>query len=111
MMTLLHGAGVRLGLVTDGERWMLVDAPKDGTTGLISWYAELWLDEPLTLRALRTLLNVRRFFGVPDEETIEALLADSADEQGEVTDRLGTQVRSAVEVLIQAIDVAWPNFR
>src|SRR5579885_3618341 len=32
MMELLHGAGCRLGLATNGERWMLVDAPREGTT-------------------------------------------------------------------------------
>jgi hypothetical protein len=106
MMTLLHATGVQLGLVTDGERWMLVHAPKGETTGFLSWYAELWLDEPLTLRAFRTLLNVRRFFGVPDDQTVEALLAESSSDQQEVTDQLGLQVRSAVEVLIQAIDLA-----
>jgi hypothetical protein len=106
MMTLLHATDVRLGLVTNGERWMLVDAPKDETTGFISWYAELWLDEPLTLRAFRTLLNVRRFFAVSDEETIEALLAESSSNQQDVTEQLGLQMRLAVEVLIQAIDLA-----
>src|SRR5690606_20245281 len=33
MTDLLHGTGVRLGLVTNGEHWMLVDAPKGETTG------------------------------------------------------------------------------
>lgn len=33
MTELLHGTGVRLGLVTNGEHWMLVDAPKGETTG------------------------------------------------------------------------------
>jgi hypothetical protein len=33
---------VRLGLLTNGEQWMLVDAPKGETTGFISWYARLW---------------------------------------------------------------------
>ncbi len=106
MMTLLHATGVRIGLATNGEQWMLVDAPKDGSTGYISWYAALWLEEPLTLRALRSLLAARRFFGVPDEQTIEALLADSADDQQQVTDQLGYQVRRAVELLVQAIDLA-----
>ena len=43
MMELLRGTGVRLGLVTNGERWMLVDAPPNETTGFASWYAALWL--------------------------------------------------------------------
>ena len=44
MMELLHGTGVRLGLVTNGERWMLVDAPQGETTGYASWYASIWVN-------------------------------------------------------------------
>jgi len=54
MMELLHVSGMRLGLVTNGERWMLVDAPRGETTGFASWYASLWMEEPITLRAFRT---------------------------------------------------------
>src|SRR5207237_10690850 len=104
MMELLRRTGVRLGLVTNGERWMLVDAPPNETTGFASWYAALWLEEPITLRAFRSLLGVRRFFGVPDDETLEALLAESAKNQQEVTDQLGYQVRRAVEMLVQSLD-------
>jgi hypothetical protein len=106
MMQLLHDAGVRIGLVTNGDQWMLVDAPKGETTGYTSWYASLWLEEPKTLQAFRTLLGSYRFFGVPEEETLERLLAQSADDQQEVTEQLGYQVRRAVEVLVQSIDRA-----
>jgi hypothetical protein len=106
MMQLLHDTGVRLGLVTNGDQWMLVDAPKGETTGYASWYASLWLEEPKTLQAFRTLLSSYRFFGVPEEETLERLLAQSAEDQQEVTDQLGYQVRQAVEVLVQSIDRA-----
>ncbi|MBX3000928.1 MAG: hypothetical protein KF893_20570 [Caldilineaceae bacterium] len=105
MMELLHAAGVRLGLLTNGEQWMLVNAPRGETTGFISWYASLWLDEPLTLRAFATLLRAGRFFA-PDDSTLEALLAASAADQQDVTDRLGGQVRHAVELLVQALDGA-----
>jgi hypothetical protein len=104
MMELLHAANVRLGLVTNGEHWMLVNAPRGETTGFISWYATLWLEEHLTLRAFRSLLGVRRFFGVDDSETLETLLTQSITDQQEVTDQLGYQVRRAVEVLVQALD-------
>lgn len=33
MAQLLHDTGIRLGLVTNGEHWMLVNAPKGETTG------------------------------------------------------------------------------
>ena len=104
MMELLHGAGVPVGLVTNGEQWMLVFAPRGEVTGYASWYASLWLDEPITLRAFHSLLGVRRFFGVAADGTLQALLKESASDQQEVTDQLGYQVREAVEVLVQSFD-------
>ena len=109
MMQLLHDTGIRLGLVTNGDHWMLVNAPKNETTGYASWYANLWLEEPVTLRAFRTLLSADRFFSVPDAETLDlkdGLLDQSQKDQQEVTDQLGYQVRKAVEVVIQALDKA-----
>ncbi len=106
MMELLHASGVALGLVTNGERWMLVYAPLGETTAFVSWYADYWFEEPITLRAFRALLGIQRFFGESDDRTLEALLARSKDDQYAVTDQLGLQVRRAVEVLIQAIDRA-----
>lgn len=106
MMQLLHDTGIRLGLVTNGDHWMLVNAPKNETTGYASWYANLWLEEKDTLRAFRTILGSDRLFSVPEGETLEALLDKSASDQQEVTDQLGYQVRKAVEVLIQALDKA-----
>jgi very-short-patch-repair endonuclease len=104
MMELLHASGVRLGLVTNGEHWMLVNAPKGETTGYISWYSTLWQEEQITLRAFRSLLGIQRFFSVDEPETLEAMLAQSVNSQQEVTDQLGYQVRKAVEVLVQSID-------
>ncbi len=96
---------VRIGLVTNGERWTLVHVTKDGVSGHASWYARLWWQEPITLRAFRSLLGVRRHFG-PKDETLPALLDRSLEYQDEVTDRLGEQVLHAVEVLVQALDRA-----
>jgi len=104
MMELLHATDVPLGLVTNGEEWMLVFAPRGDTTGFTSWYASLWIDEPITLRAFHSLLSTRRFFGVAPSDTLVALLKESAQDQQEVTNQLGDQVRDAVEVLIQAFD-------
>lgn len=104
MMELLHGAGVPLGLVTNGEHWMLVYAPRNETTGYASWYARFWMDEPITLRAFHSLLGARRLLGVAADSTLAGMLAESAKDQQEVTDQLGRQVREAVEVLVQALD-------
>ena len=43
---------------------------------------------------------------MPDEDTLEGMLDESVNEQQEVTDQLGMQVRRAVEVLIRAVDRA-----
>jgi hypothetical protein len=112
MMEFLHQLQVnpdnkiRLGLVTNGEHWMLVDAPRGETTGFASWYGSLWLEEKITLQAFRSLVGVRRFFNVAADETLEKMLKESANYQNEVTDQLGLQVRRAVEVLIQSLDRA-----
>lgn len=105
-MTLLcRDKGVRLGLVTNGERWMLVNAPVGSTSSHVSWYARLWFQEPVTLKAFQSLLGVRRWFG-PEEETLPAMLEDSLQHHEEVTDTLGEQVKRAVEVLVQCLDKA-----
>jgi type I restriction-modification system DNA methylase subunit len=105
MVQLCRATETRLGLVTNGERWMLVDAPVGVVTTFASWYARLWAQEPITLQAFVTLLGIRRFFTSKDEQ-LPALFDDSLQHQDEVTDALGKQVRRAVEVLIQALDRA-----
>ena len=105
MVELCRATDVRLGLVANGEQWMLVDAPVGAVTSFASWYARLWGQEPVTLQAFINLLGVRRFF-VDRSEQLPALLDDSLKFQDEVTDALGEQVRRAVEVLIQALDRA-----
>src|ERR1019366_9674935 len=91
-------------LVTDGSRWTLVWARLGETTGVCTWRSELWLEEPVTLRAFVTLLGVRRFFALPVEDGLAALLQESAGKQQEVADQLGAQVRRAVELLIATLD-------
>ncbi|MGF6763372.1 hypothetical protein P3T24_003698 [Paraburkholderia sp. GAS33] len=105
MVRLCRATGCRLGLVTNAERWMLVDAPVGAVTTFASWYARIWVQEPVTLQAFVHLLGVRRFF-VDESERLPALFDYSLKFQDEVTDALGEQVRRAVEVLIQALDKA-----
>lgn len=105
MVALCRATGCRLGLVTNGERWMLVDAPVGAVTTFASWYARIWGQEPVTLQAFVHLLGIRRFF-VDESERLPALLDRSLKYQDEVTDALGEQVRRAVEVLIHALDKA-----
>lgn len=106
MSHLCRATGTRLGLVTNGEQWMIVDAPEGGITSYASWYARLWSQEPVTLKAFFSLLNIRTVFsgfGLEAKKLTE-LLDDSLKHQDEVTETLGAQVQRAVEVLIQSID-------
>lgn len=105
LIQLCRTSGVPLGIVTNGERWMVVSAPADGGSSRASWYARLWLQEPVTLQAFASLLGVRRCFG-EDSHTLDALIRRSLEHQDEITDTLGEQVRRAVEVLVQALDRA-----
>lgn len=105
MVALCRSLGCRLGLVTNGERWMLVDAPVGAVSTFASWYARIWNQEPITLQAFVHLLGIRRFF-VDESEQLPALFDRSLKFQDEVTDALGEQVRRAVEVLIQTLDKA-----
>jgi hypothetical protein len=105
MVQLCRATGCRLGLLTNGERWMLVDAPVGAVTTFASWYARIWSQEPITLQAFVHLLGIRRFF-VDEAEQLPALFDRSLKYQDEVTDALGEQVRRAVEVLIQSLDKA-----
>ena len=104
MQELLHRMNLRLGLVSNGDQWMLVNAKRNETTGFIIWEADLWTQESLCLRSFRTLFSAHRFFSVPEDQTLEVLLHDSANDQTEVTNQLGYQVRRAVEIIVQTID-------
>ncbi|MBI1944642.1 MAG: ATP phosphoribosyltransferase regulatory subunit [Deltaproteobacteria bacterium] len=101
----LRALNVPFGIVTNGERWMLVHAPTGEVATFASWYARIWGQEPATLRAFKSLLGVRRFLA-PAQDRLPALFERSLKHQDEVTDALGDQVRRAIEVLVQALDRA-----
>ena len=105
MIELCRANKVRLGLLTNGEEWTLVDSPIGSTMSIATWHARLWGQEPITLQAFYNLLGIRRFF-VDKSEQLPALLDESLEHQEELTNTLGEQVERAVEVLIQALDRA-----
>jgi hypothetical protein len=97
---------VPIALVTDGDHLTLVHAPLGGATGWGTWRASEFATEPVLLDSFRSLLHARRFQTVAASDTPEALLTASAGTQAEVTDQLGTQVRRATELLVNAISRA-----
>lgn len=101
---LLRSTGVELGLATDGRWWALVWAPAGGVTTVAVFDSVSWNDaaERLVVRSFLSLLQRRRFFGVPVERRLPALLRESLKHQEDITDALGVQVRQAVEMLVAA---------
>jgi len=104
--TLCREVNVPLALVTDADRFTLVYAPRNAAAGWATWPSSLFAEERVLLDSFVSVLGLRRFFGVAANETLEALFAESANAQAEVTDQLGKQVRAAVEVLVGAISRA-----
>lgn len=105
-ITLCRESNVPLGLVTDTDRFTLVYAPRGAAAGWGTWPSSLFAEERTLLDSFVSLLSLRRFFGVAQDATLEAMFAESADAQAEVTDQLGRQVRAAVELLVGAISRA-----
>lgn len=106
MTRLCRAYEVRIGLVTNGEKWVVVNAATGGTlSGTATWYARLWFQEDSTLRAFLALLGYRRFVGAP-KKRLPYLLDESLKHLEEVTDTLGKQVMTAVEVLMEGFDRA-----
>lgn len=104
MVEHLKASGLRVGLVTDGERWTLVSYREGENPGFATWWSSLWGEEKITLQAFRTLLHQDRFLTMGSDETIVGLLDRSAENQREVTTKLGNQTLRAVEILIRTID-------
>ncbi|MCO7191817.1 Eco57I restriction-modification methylase domain-containing protein [Pseudonocardia sp. McavD-2-B] len=102
---LCRAVDVELGLVTDGRWWVLVWAPRGGVTTTAVFDAIAWPEaaERGVVRAWTSILGRTRFFGVPVDERLPALLRESESSQEEITEALGVQVRRAVELLVAQI--------
>ncbi len=94
--------GIELGLATDGRWWALIWAPAKGVTTTAVFDAIAWPEpaERDVVRAFLSLLERRRFFTVEERRRLPSLLRESLNNQEEITDRLGVQVRQAVELLV-----------
>lgn len=103
---LQRATGVPLVMATDGDWFSVVASPPGGTTTSATWISSLFGEEPSLLDSFVALLGARRFFAVEEANTLPAMLAESALAQEEVTNRLGTQVRQAVELLVGALSRA-----
>ena len=100
------GSTCSIGVVTDGRWWAVVSAPREGSaaSGIVD--CQTWVEEPATRDAFCELLSVRRLVGGTSAQRLPQLFEDSVLAAEEVTEALGTQVRSAVELIVSALSDA-----
>lgn len=117
MGEMLRTADMACGIVTDGRWWSVVwaDTRKDttrvstigsGITDGLNWASDL-----LTRDAYINLVSLKSLSGADESQRLDALIADSLLDAEQITESLGTQVRGAVELLIQAFSESSLNAR
>ena len=100
------GSTCSIGVVTDGRWWAMVSAPREGSAASGVVDCQTWVEEPVTRDAFCELLSVRRLVGGTAAQRLPRLFEDSVLAAEEVTEALGTQVRSAVELIVSALSDA-----
>ncbi|NUS43304.1 MAG: SAM-dependent DNA methyltransferase [Mycobacteriaceae bacterium] len=103
MTELLHESRVPIGVVTDGRWWGVVCARPGAVvaSGIVD--AQSWIEDPRTRDALFDLLSRRQLIGGDPAQRLPKLFENSVKSAEEITEALGTQVRQAVELLVQAL--------
>ncbi len=103
MEELLRASGVTTGVVTDGRWWAIVSAREKTmvASGIVD--AQTWIEEPQTRNAFIELLQRRRLIGGKPQDRLTELFGESVTAAEKITDALGTQVRRAVELIVQAL--------
>src|SRR5690606_19177179 len=106
MEELLRTAQVPIGVVTDGRWWGIVSAREKTmvASGIVD--AQTWIEEPQARNAFIELLQRRRLIGGKPQDRLTELFGESVTAAEEITEALGTQVRRAVELLVQALSEA-----
>jgi hypothetical protein len=106
MEMLLRASGVPIGLVTDGRWWAIVSARPETmvASGIVD--AQTWTEAPAARNAFVQLLRLPRLVGRLREDLLTDLFGQSVAAAEEITEALGTQVRRAVELLVQAMSEA-----
>jgi len=105
---LLRHCRVPIGLLTNRDVVRLVYAPHGESSGHITFR----LDDMATvggrpiLDAFVSLLSAQRFFGVAEDRSLPALLAESRKRQANVTTELAEQVFEALQVLLSGFQAA-----
>ena len=103
MEELLRASGARVGVVTDGRWWASVSARPETMVASGITDSQRWIELPAVRDAFLQLLRLPRLVGHRKEDLLTELFADSVAAAEEITEALGTNVRRAVELLVQAM--------
>jgi type I restriction-modification system DNA methylase subunit len=106
MEELLRASGVPIGVITDGRWWAIVSARPQTMVASGIFDAQTWIEDPATRNAFIQLLRLPRLVGRRPEDLLTELFGLSVAAAEEITEALGTQVRRAVELLVQAMSEA-----
>ncbi|MEU4347168.1 DNA methyltransferase [Streptomyces sp. NPDC023838] len=103
MEELLRAAAVPIGVVTDGRWWAIVSARPQTmvASGIVD--AQDWISEPPTRNAFIELLQRKSLVGGKAADRLTELFGESVTAAEKITEALGTQVRRAVELIVQAL--------
>ena len=103
MEELLRKSGVRIGVVTDGRWWAVVSARPETMVASGITDSQRWTELPAVRDAFLQLLRLPRLVGNRKEDLLTELFGGSVAAAEEITEALGTNVRRAVELLVQAL--------
>jgi hypothetical protein len=103
MEELLRASGVRVGVVTDGRWWAIVSARPETMVASGITDSQRWIELPVVRDAFIALLRLPCLVGNRAEDLLTTLFGDSVAAAEEITEALGTNVRRAVELLVQAL--------
>jgi hypothetical protein len=106
MEELLRNSEVLVGVVTDGRWWAIVSARPQtmAASGIVD--AQRWIEFPAVRNAFIELLRPSRLIGGKQGDRLTELFKESIAAAAEITEALGTQIRRAVELLVQAMSEA-----
>ena len=103
MEELLRASGVRVGVVTDGRWWAVVSARPETMVASGITDSQRWIELPVVRDAFINLLRLPRLVGNRTDDLLTTLFGDSVAAAEEITEALGTNIRRAVELLVQAL--------
>ena len=103
MEELLRASGVRVGVVTDGRWWAIVSARPETMVASGITDSQRWIELPVARDAFIGLLRLPRLVGNRADDLLTTIFGDSVAAAEEITEALGTNVRRAVELLVQAL--------